>query len=335
MSRAIPFVFNDETVYNSYGFRTSNEGIDLARFKSNPVMLDGHWNSNESVIGRWNDINMQGTTLSGVPEFDTEDEKAKKISGKVDRGFIKSCSMGLVFNPAYMVLEPNGKFLLQKSELLEVSIVPVPANSNAIRLYSEKDGRYELMKDEEVKMCLSDLNNEPNFENKNPKKNMKKVFLSVAALVALGLDKTTNPSEGVDSTTVEDAINGLKSKLDNSDLKLSAAEAALKKFQDAEAAKLDADVSAFVDSVIPEKYDETERETLTKLAKTDLAFAQRIANGMPSKSNLAGQVNNPPAADGKTGAVKSMDDFQKLSDAQQLAFKAANPDTYSKLVAAI
>lgn len=164
---------------------------------------------------------------------------------------------------------------------------------------------------------------------------MKKVFLSVAALVALGLDKTTNPSEGVDSTTVEDAINGLKSKLDNSDLKLSAAEAALKKFQDAEAAKLDADVSAFVDSVIPEKYDETERETLTKLAKTDLAFAQRIANGMPSKSNLAGQVNNPPAADGKTGAVKSMDDFQKLSDAQQLAFKAANPDTYSKLVAAI
>lgn len=332
MSKAVPFVINDETVYNSYGFRVSNAGIDLTRFKNNPVMLDGHWNSNESVLGLWEEINFNGATLTAVPVFDMEDEKAKKIAGKVERGFIKGCSMGLVFNPEHMVLEPNGKWLLSKSELLENSIIPVPSSANAIRLYTEKAGQFELMQEDEVKMCLSALSHNNNFENKKDTENMKKVLLSVAALVALGLEKITNPSEGVDANIVEDAINGLKSKLDNSELKLGAAEAALKKFQDAEAAKADAEVNAFLSAVIPAKYDESERESLTKLAKTDLAFAKKIADTMPAKTTLAGAVSNTAAAT-QNGEVKTMDDFQKLTDVQQLAFKNQNPEAYKKLVA--
>lgn len=332
MSKPKPFVFNDETVYNSYGFRTGNEGIDLTRFNSNPVMLDGHWNDNESVIGKWEDFKVDGVSLSGTPVFDTEDENAAKIAGKVERGFIKACSMGLVFNPANMVLEPNGKWLLAKSELLEVSIVPVPSNANAIRLYVDKDGKLELMKEEDVKMCLSALNTETKFDNNNSEKNMKKVFLSIAALVALGLENKYNAADGIDSSLIDEAVAGLKSKLDNAETKLSAAESALKKFTDAEVAKLDADVKAFVDSVIPGKYDETERETVTKLAQTDLAFAKRIAESIPAKTNLAGEVKNPADAT-KPGEVKTMEDFQKFEHSAQLAFKAEKPDAYKKLVA--
>jgi len=330
MSKSKAFVFNDETVYNSYGFRTSNEGIDLTRFENNPVMLNGHWNSNESVIGKWEDFKIDGVMLSGLPVFDTEDENANKIAGKVERGFIKACSMGLVFNPAYMVLEPNGKWLLSKSELLEVSIVPVPSNSNAIRLYVDKDGKLELLNEEDVKLCLSALTTETTFEHKN-QNNMKKVFLGVAALVALGLEKNYNTADGIDSTLVDDAINGLKSKLDNAETKLSATELALKKYTDAEAAKLSAEVDAFLKEVIPAKYDETERETVTKMAKSDLAFAKEIAAKIPAKTNLAAGVNNTEA--GKPGDIKTMDDFQKLDTAAQLSFKTNNKAAYDKLVA--
>lgn len=332
MSKPKKFVLNDETVYNCYGFRVSNAGIDLTRFNANPVMLDGHWNSNDSVIGKWENLAFEGATLTADAVFDMEDERAKNIAGKVERGFINGCSMGLLFNPANMVLEINGKWLLEKSELIEDSIIPVPANSNAIRLYIDKDGKLELMKEDEVKVCLSALTTETKFDNNNSEKNMKKVFLCVAALVALGLDKQYNPADGIDSTLVDDAINGLKSKLDNAETKLSATELALKKYTDAEAAKLTAEVDAFLKEVIPSKYDETERETVTKMANADLAFAKSIAAKIPAKTNLAADVKNP-ADVAKAGEIKTMDDFQKLEVSAQLAFKAANPDAYKKLVA--
>ncbi len=330
MSKPKRFVLNDETVYNCYGFRVQNDGIDLTRFNANPVMLDGHWNSNDSVIGKWDKLSIDGATLTADAIFDMEDERAANIAGKVERGFINGCSMGLLFSPANMVLEPNGKWLLAKSELIEDSIIPVPANSNAIRLYIDKDGKLELMKEDEVKVCLSALTTETKIENKNSE-NMKKVFLSVAALVALGLDKNYNPADGVDSTQVDDAINGLKSKLDQAALKLSAAETALKKYTDAETEKLNAEVKEFVDSVIPSKYDETERDTVTKLAQSDLPFAKRVAAAIPVKTNLTAVVKN--TADAKPGDIKTMEDFQKLDVPAQLAFKANNKAAYDKLVA--
>ena len=331
MSKAQPFVFNDETVYNSYGFRTANAGINLDRFKANPVMLNGHWASNENVIGRWENFDFDGTTLSGLPVFDTEDEAAKKIAGKVERGFLKGCSMGLLFNREDMVLEPNGKWMLSKSELIEVSIVAIPANEMSLRLYVQKDGVLELMEDADIKLCLSALKTETNFENKNDQKNMKKVMLSTLALVALGLENIANPSEGVDANLVEQAIDGLKSKLSNSEVKLSAAEAALKAFKDAEIANLAAEVKTFVDSVVPSKYDETDRETVTKLATTDLAFAKKLAATLPAKSNLAGGVSNTETK--KEGAVTTMEDFQKMDTVAQLAFKKDNPEAYNKIIA--
>jgi hypothetical protein len=230
-----------------------------------------------------------------------------------------------------MVLEPNGKWLLSKSELIEVSIVPIPANANAIRLYVEKDGKFELMQEDEIKMCLTALTGNNNFPTKNDNNNMKKVFLSAAALVVLGLDKATNPAEGVDTNLVEDAINNLKSKLDTSALKLSAAEAALKTFQDKEAAAVQLNATQLVDGAIPAKLDETQRADMMKLALSDFEFAKKLIDGLPVKQSLAGKVDNPKTP--ASGEVKTMDDFQKLDTAAQLAFKTANPAAYQKIVA--
>lgn len=322
------FSFNDENKYNSYGFRTANAGIDLKRFRSNPVMLNGHLASNENVIGKWEGIKTEEGKLSGEPVFDMDDEKAALIAGKVERGFINAVSMGLLFERENMVQEPTGKYLLKKAELIEVSFVAIPANAGAVRLYmNDETGNPKLLSDEEVQLCFS--NNSINNNNDN---NMKKIFLSAAALVALGLEKI-NQSDGIDENIVSDAINKIKEESDARQLKLTAAEAALKKYKDAEEATLNAEVDAFIKEVIPAKYDETERESVTKLAKSDLAFAKKMADLVPAKKTLSGEIKNPENP--KAGDVKTMEDFQKLSLEAQLAFKKENPDAYKKLVDSI
>lgn len=319
------FAFNDENKYNSYGFRTANAGIDLKRFRQNPVMLNGHWNSNENVIGRWEAIKTEDGKLSGEPVFDIDDAKAAAIAGKVERGFINAVSMGLLFEREHMIQEPTGKYLLSKCELIEVSFVAIPANAGSVRLYMNDDaGNPKLLSDEEVRLCFSSNNSINNNDN-----NMKKIFLSAAALVALGLEKV-NQSDGIDENIVSDAINKMKQESDATQLKLTAAEAALKKYKDAEEAKLTAEVDAFLKEVIPAKYDESERESITKLAKSDLAFAKKMADLVPAKKSLAGQVANPEAP--KPGEVKTMEDFQKLSVDAQLAFKKENPEAYKKIL---
>ena len=82
MPKPKPFVFNDESVANSYGFIIPTSGISLKRFKQNPIMLDSHWNSTKSVLGKWEDVKVENGQLTGVPVFDSEDEDVTKIQGK-------------------------------------------------------------------------------------------------------------------------------------------------------------------------------------------------------------------------------------------------------------
>jgi len=99
---------NDEAVVNSYGFRILTAGIDLTRFKLNPVMLDGHIQSNQNVIGSWKDITLEGGKLLAEPIFDMEDDNAKLIAGKVERGVIKGASMGIMVSKKDLANE-NGE----------------------------------------------------------------------------------------------------------------------------------------------------------------------------------------------------------------------------------
>ena len=114
------FILNDEAVVNSHGFRILTAGIDLTRFKLNPVMLDGHIRSNQTVIGSWKDITIEEGKLFAEPLFDMEDENAKLIAGKVERGVIKGASMGIYFSEKDLnyplqiknLLYPHGLLLL-------------------------------------------------------------------------------------------------------------------------------------------------------------------------------------------------------------------------------
>lgn len=129
----------DSNTINSYGFRTDVEGIDLNRFKKNPVMLYNH--DPLQVIGRWEHITADGGQLTAEPVFDMDDPFAAEIARKVEDGFIKGCSMGLMIT---QITKSKGIDTATESVLLEASIVSIPADENALVVYADENKEKKL-----------------------------------------------------------------------------------------------------------------------------------------------------------------------------------------------
>lgn len=167
MSNVPIFLTNDQDQKNSYGFYVDTAGIDLKqRFETNPVCLNNHSNDTKAVLGKWIDIEVKDGKLFMRPDFDTEDPEGKEVVRKVLGGTIKGCSLGILFDPKDMVNE-NGKLILKKCVLFEVSIVAVPSNGNAIALFN-MDG--EQMTEQEIKSLCLKLQTAKHFNKEN---NMK------------------------------------------------------------------------------------------------------------------------------------------------------------------
>ena len=105
------------------------EGWDLENFKMNPQLLWGH-NVREyrAPIGKVERIWFEGEgnrkRLMFQPKFDLKDTFAAELYRKVKDGFLNAFSVG------FIPLERNGS-TITKSELLEISLVAVPANPRA------------------------------------------------------------------------------------------------------------------------------------------------------------------------------------------------------------
>jgi len=303
------FVLNDETVVNSYGFRVRNAGINLDRFRANPVMLDQHWNSTGSVLGRWKNIRVEGSRLLADDEFDMEDDQAKKIQGKVDRGIIKAASMGISFDREQMKLQPDGNFDLMTCELFEASIVAIPSNASALRLYASAG---EPLPEAEIKLAINAI-------TKNQITDMKKIALSIVALAALGM--TSQPSED-EVSLLSAAIEKLKADLDKEKTAREKAEGELTKLANAQAEAL------INDALTSGKLMANVKDEFLKMALNNYELAAKVIGGMPSKKSLAASVQNTGANE-----IKTVEDFQKLSLNEQLAFKTEQPEAYKKLFA--
>jgi phage head maturation protease len=147
------FVLSDESI-NSYGFRVLTAGIALDRFERNPIML---WNHTRSVrddretmlpIGKWANIRVEDGRLIADAVFDEKDKFAMKIAEKVEQGIINMASIGFVVNEESdkpeVVLPGQTLKTVTKCTLLEVSIVDIGSNANAVALYDKEGNIMEL-----------------------------------------------------------------------------------------------------------------------------------------------------------------------------------------------
>lgn len=145
--KPVTFVLCDGSKTNSYGFRVDLAGLDTERFRANPVMLYRHDSS--QVIGRWENLRIEDGKLMADAVFDTEDEEAAKIAGKVERGFLKGCSMGIRILDLH---EIEGVDVSTRSELIEGSVCPIPSDAGAIVLYDENR---KVLTYEEVRLSFN------------------------------------------------------------------------------------------------------------------------------------------------------------------------------------
>lgn len=135
------FIVNTENV-NSYGYRIITEGIDTTQYERNPVVLFMHNRGDykptgDEVIGKAR-LSKEGDQLIAYITFDSTNEFAAKIEAKVKGDFIRMCSMyadviEASSDPALVV--PSQKYeTITKCKLVEISIVDIGGNDDAIRL---------------------------------------------------------------------------------------------------------------------------------------------------------------------------------------------------------
>lgn len=103
-------------------------GWELDNYKKNPVMLWAH-DYSSLPVAKVSEITVDARGLVASYEFASADGNpmAAQIKELVDGGFINAVSVG------FIPKERNGS-VISKSELLEISFVPVPANQDALTL---------------------------------------------------------------------------------------------------------------------------------------------------------------------------------------------------------
>ncbi len=152
---------------NSYGFRVLTSGIDLTQYQRNPVLLWMHcrpWRgTNDEVLplGRMENLRVEGDNLIGTPVFDENDEFSRKIKAKWESGILKMVSAGLRVieesDDPSVVLQGQRYATVTKCKLLEVSIVDIGANDDALALYDDQDRRINLSQGNNG-VCLTPIN---------------------------------------------------------------------------------------------------------------------------------------------------------------------------------
>lgn len=285
------FILSDGNSINSHGFRISLEGMNLERFRKNPVMLFNH--NTDQPIGRWVNLRLEDGRLLAEADIDEDDELGKRIARKIARGYLRGCSVGIHIRS---IESGSGGTIATETELLEASIVAVPSDTNAIALYDEADQPTTL---EAVKL---------KFNPKQKKQMNEQVELTDATMVALGLEADCT------AEAIEQAVAC-------KDRRIAELTAALEAHQRA-------DLERMVDQAIAErKIGADERDTYLSLAEKDSHGVSLILSKMRGVEPVKAQLNTKAIASKYEG--RTWDELDRAGLLASL--RAEAPDMYQTL----
>lgn len=159
---------------NCYGSRVLTEGIDLTQYEKNPVLLWMHrrsWEPGAMPIGRVEGLRIEQDKLIGTPVFDQNDPFAKQIESKWENGFLRMVSASLepleTSADASLILPGQSRETVTRSKLIEVSIVDIGGNDEALQLLGG-DGKLLNLGAGEDAPELPLLHNHKEGEKANP-----------------------------------------------------------------------------------------------------------------------------------------------------------------------
>lgn len=168
---------------NSYGYRVLTEGVDISQYERNPILLYMH--NRGKAIGLVKDIKKEDGEITGELAFDEATELSSQCKKQWDFGSLRMVSIGfevLETSEAAELIVPGQRYAtVTKARLIEVSLVDIGANKDAIRLH--KDGQLITLGDG-GECPLPRLNNKPT--NNQPQMDIKTLALT------LGLPETAD-----------------------------------------------------------------------------------------------------------------------------------------------
>ena len=269
---------------NRHGFRVLTSGINLDGFLKNPIMLWNHFRDEGSAIwgnylpiGHWEDIKVEGDVITAIPVFDEADELSRVIKQKYEAGTISTASIGANIEEATtdpsMMIPGQTKPTISKCDLLEVSMVDIPANSNAVKLYyKDSDNSYKTL-------AVSDI--DKFLPGTKFKKNMKLKATWIALLSFLGIENLTAENEELSAEKME-SINGEMTRLKAENTTLTAERDQLKISSEG--------------AITAKTTLETEK---TNLTTENIALKAQVE---ALKKAPAGEESKPPAPEGEPAA---------------------------------
>ena len=134
--RVVEFIASDESV-DRYGDVIMADGWELEHFRSNPIFLWSH--DNRAPIGTVPTIGIVGKQLRATVRFAKGKQLAEELWSFVKDGILRAVSVGFSVNSEddYEWIEDEdgnetGGIRFLRQELLELSLVAVPANRHAL-----------------------------------------------------------------------------------------------------------------------------------------------------------------------------------------------------------
>lgn len=130
VSRRRTFVISSDSVDRDNDV-INQAGWQLGNYQANPVVLWAH-DYSSLPVGKCVELGVRGHQLIATAEF-ADHPMASTVLSLVDGGFLRATSVGFRPLPGkYTVNEQRGGMDFESCELLEFSIVPVPANPDAL-----------------------------------------------------------------------------------------------------------------------------------------------------------------------------------------------------------
>jgi HK97 family phage prohead protease len=140
----LDFIATDETL-DRYNEVIKLDGWKTANYLANPVVVDSHnYSSVMKILGNTTDLTVDGSKMVNRVKFAVENPFGKVAYGMAKSGFIRSESVGFIpleWVDANKPGEPDRTYISQ--ELLEISLVAVPANPGATVGLALKSGAVE------------------------------------------------------------------------------------------------------------------------------------------------------------------------------------------------
>lgn len=300
------YILNDESIVNSHGFVLLNAAGRFERFNANPVMLFNH--EADKLIGQMTGLRVEGTKLIGTPVYDEEDALAAKCKRQGEKGFLKGCSPGIIIYAVELRTNPDGeeRITVTDWELCEVSLVSVPSNRNALRLYNAQG---EVIPDDQIRLSIESL------LHLNNQDEMDKIILTAEAYAALGLK-----SNEADGKAISAAIMELKARVEKAEKDLND--------------QHKAQAEALVELAIKDgRITADKKEQFVKLALADFDMAKTTLEAIPTRESLAGKVTH---STGKAVATKDRAEWTYLRWAKEdpeglKRLKETDPEAFEEL----